>query len=306
MSAWRCLSLVVCLAGLTTACAVQPLTPGPNSIALVGDVAAIAAEPTVLPKAPVVAEAAALAVQVVVASPTATPVWPTPIPYLTPTPQAEAGQPALEAPAGGAQPVQPTAAAATLPPIVSAPTEAPVGGAADPGSAPTEAAAVPATETPLAPTATLAAATAPPAVQGPPASGDAAAAEVYMVDLINQQRVAAGAAPLLMDPLLMSVARGRVDDMVARGYTGHNDPSTGAALGPQMMRAAGFTSNFVGENWYGTIKPPPTNVEVAMGWFMTDPPHASNILSPYYAYVGVGLAFNGRQWLIVQNFAGLN
>ena len=36
------------------------------------------------------------------------------------------------------------------------------------------------------------------------------------------------------------------------------------------------------------------------------PPHARNILSPYYAYVGVGLAFNGRQWLIVQNFAGLN
>ena len=43
-----------------------------------------------------------------------------------------------------------------------------------------------------------------------------------------------------------------------------------------------------------------------MNWFMTDPPHYRNILSPYYAYVGVGLAFNGRQWLIVQNFAGLN
>ena len=218
---------------------------------------------------------------------TATPPLPTAIPYLTPTP------------------VTPTVAVVVLdnPAQASLPTAAP------PIVAPTETVV-----TVLDPTATDATVVSEPSPTAPsntgvpvaPPSGDAAAAELYMVDLINQQRAAAGVAPLIADPLLMSVARGRVDDMVARGYTGHSDPATGESLGPKMIHAAGFTSTFVGENWYGTIKSPPSNVETAMSWFMTDPPHARNILSPYYAYVGVGLAFNGRQWLIVQNFAGLN
>jgi uncharacterized protein YkwD len=133
-----------------------------------------------------------------------------------------------------------------------------------------------------------------------------AAAEQYMIDLINQQRSAAGVAPLARDEALMAVARGRVADMVARGYTGHHDPVTGVSLGPVNIRAAGFTSPYAGENWYGTIRPPPANVDVAMSWFMTDPPHARNILSPNYVYVGVGIAYNGRQWLLIQNFAGAN
>ncbi len=297
MIALKRLGLVGCLVALSTACSVQPLTPGPNTISLAGDVASAAIEPT-LPPAPVVEQAGPLYTQALIPSPTATPPLPTPIPYLTPTPVTD---PALEAAAGGG-PAQ-ALVVATSPPNVVQPTAVPVlpvateVGAVD--VAQTETAAPPVTETPsLPPTAVSPA--------GPPPAGDAAAAEVYMVDLINQQRAAAGVAPLVMDPLLMSVARGRVDDMVTRGYTGHNDPATGEALGPKMIHAAGFTSNFVGENWYGTIKAPPANVEVAMSWFMTDPPHYRNILSPYYAYVGVGLAYNGRQWLIVQNFAGLN
>jgi uncharacterized protein YkwD len=60
----------------------------------------------------------------------------------------------------------------------------------------------------------------------------------------------------------------------------------------------------VGENWYGTIKGPPAIAEVAMGWFMTDAPHYRNILSLNYVSVGVGIAYNGQQWLLVQDFAG--
>lgn len=143
-----------------------------------------------------------------------------------------------------------------------------------------------------------------PPISAPPASGSAAAAEQYTIDLINQQRAANGLPPLLRDETLMGVARARVADMVARNYTGHNDPVTGANLGRALIRAAGYTSNFVGENWYGTVNAPPAIVDIAMGWFMTDPPHARNILHPNYVYVGVGIAFNGRQWLLVQNFAG--
>ncbi len=148
-----------------------------------------------------------------------------------------------------------------------------------------------------APTAVL------PSVVPPPVSGDVAAAEQYTVDLINAQRVARGLAPLAADRTLMSIANGRVADLVARGYTGHNDPSTGVALGPALMRAAGF-AGLVGENWYGSRLGPPSIADVAMKWFMTDPPHYENILNTRYDGVGVGIAFNGQQWLLVQDFAG--
>jgi len=120
------------------------------------------------------------------------------------------------------------------------------------------------------------------------------------------QRAAAGVPPLLRDETLVGIARARVADMVARGYTGHDDPVTGEQLARNMMRAAGYTSSYLGENWYGSIQAPPGLVDTAMAWFMTDPPHAQNILSPNYAGVGVGIAFNGQQWLLVQDFAGAN
>jgi uncharacterized protein YkwD len=143
----------------------------------------------------------------------------------------------------------------------------------------------------------------PPVVVAPPLSSDVAAAEQYAVDLINAQRTAAGVAPLTGNATLMNIANGRVADMVARGYTGHNDPVSGVALGPAQMRAAGF-GGLVGENWYGSRLGPPAIADVAMKWFMTDRPHYQNILNPLYDGVGVGIAFNGQQWLFIQDFAG--
>ena len=43
-----------------------------------------------------------------------------------------------------------------------------------------------------------------------------------------------------------------------------------------------------------------------MNWFMGDQPHADVILGANFAGVGVGIAFNGQEWLIVQVFAGKN
>ena len=40
-----------------------------------------------------------------------------------------------------------------------------------------------------------------------------------------------------------------------------------------------------------------------MNWFMTDDLHARAILSTNFTVVGVGIAFNGTQWLLIQNFA---
>lgn len=158
---------------------------------------------------------------------------------------------------------------------------------------------------PVAPTANV---ITPPleTVVAAPSSADVAAAELYLVELVNARRQAAGLAPLIADPTLMSVARARAADMVARNYTGHYDPVTGASLARQAMRAAGFTGSYLGENWYGSSLALPQAVDAAMNWFMSDAPHRANILNPNYVFLGVGLAHNGRLWLIVQNFAGAN
>jgi uncharacterized protein YkwD len=136
----------------------------------------------------------------------------------------------------------------------------------------------------------------------PPPAADVAAAEQYCIDLINAERAAAGLPPMLRDESVMGVARARVADMVARGYRGHFDPVTGASLGRQMLSAAGF--RLAGENWFGHRAGPVEIVDAAMAWFMTDPPHAQGILSTHFTLVGVGIAHNGAQWLLVQNFAG--
>ncbi|MEO6624587.1 MAG: CAP domain-containing protein, partial [Burkholderiaceae bacterium] len=142
---------------------------------------------------------------------------------------------------------------------------------------------------------------APIAAVPPPVSGDVAAAEQYTIDLINLRRSERGLGPLARNETLMAIARGRVADMVARGYTGHNDPVTGESLGSAQISAAGFS--WGGENWFGSGSSPTGIAERAMAWFMTDPPHYQNILSTRYSWVGVGIAFNGRTWLLVQNFA---
>jgi uncharacterized protein YkwD len=224
-------------------------------------------------------------------------------------PAGPAGPRATETPPGAAPSSLPPAAAATATSVAA--TAAVVAASASPTPAlivVANVALVP------APTATRARAysavganpaptAVPPVSVAPPVSGDVAAAEMYTVALINAQRAARGLAALAANPTLMSIANSRVADMVARGYTGHNDPNTGVALGPALMRAAGF-GGLVGENWYGTRLAPPANAEVAMQWFMTDPPHYQNILNPRYNGVGVGIAYNGQQWLLIQDFAG--
>ncbi len=104
----------------------------------------------------------------------------------------------------------------------------------------------------------------------------------------------------------MSIAHARVADMVARNYTGHYDPVTGVGLGKAMMTAAGYTSGFKAENWDGEGGGLNQAVDAAMSFFVDDPSHDANIIGPNFAGVGVGVAFNGKEWLVVQVFAGKN
>jgi len=109
--------------------------------------------------------------------------------------------------------------------------------------------------------------------------------------LINQDRQAAGLAPLQWSPCLANVATGQAARMAAQGYISHaNGRSLDLAchLGSQASESIGFQGGGI-------------NDAAMNAWFMGDPPHRANILGPY-RYVGVAwvLAPNGAAYLAVE------
>jgi uncharacterized protein YkwD len=133
-----------------------------------------------------------------------------------------------------------------------------------------------------------------------------AGAEREMYELINRDRAGdrgpAGQplTPLRWNDQLAAVARAHSRDMVARGYFGHVDRD-GRSPGARVM-AAGLAWQAVGENIAMD-----TSVKSAESAFMNEPPgaqnHRSNILSPKFTEVGVGIvAGPDGQLYITQDF----
>jgi uncharacterized protein YkwD len=109
--------------------------------------------------------------------------------------------------------------------------------------------------------------------------------------LINQDRQAAGLAPLQWSACLANVATGQAARMAAQGYISHaNGRSLDLAcgLGPRASESIGLQG--------GGIKDAAMNA-----WFMGDPPHRANIMGPYH-FVGVAwvVAPNGNAYLAVE------
>jgi uncharacterized protein YkwD len=109
--------------------------------------------------------------------------------------------------------------------------------------------------------------------------------------LINQDRQAAGLAPLQWSPCLANVASGQAARMAAQGYISHANGRTldlGCHLGPRTGENIGFQGGGI-------------NDAAMNAWFMGDAPHRANILGPYH-YVGVAwvLAPNGTAYLAVE------
>jgi len=109
--------------------------------------------------------------------------------------------------------------------------------------------------------------------------------------LINQDRQAAGLAPLQWSPCLANVATGQAARMAAQGYISHANGRS-LDLGCRLGAGTGENIGFQG----GGINDAAMNA-----WFMGDPPHRANILGPYH-YVGVAwvLAPNGTAYLAVE------
>src|SRR5215217_1974442 len=116
--------------------------------------------------------------------------------------------------------------------------------------------------------------------------------EKQMLDLVNQERQAAGLNQLAADPELTEVARRHSADMFARGYFAHDTPE---GLTPfDRMQAANVRFLTAGEN----LALAPT-LSVAHTGLMNSPGHRANILRKEFGRVGIGIMDGGMRGLMV-------
>lgn len=117
-----------------------------------------------------------------------------------------------------------------------------------------------------------------------PAVTSLTADEQQMVDMINQERTAAGVSPLKVDFRLVSVGQAKANDMKTNNYFDHTSPTYGSPWA--MMQQEGLTVNWAGENIAGN-----DSVSGAMSALMQDPAHKANILDPRFTAVGIGISY---------------
>ena len=123
-----------------------------------------------------------------------------------------------------------------------------------------------------------------------PSPGNMATVSAATLCLINQQRAAAGVAPLRASPALGTAAAAHSADMVALDYFDHVSPSGEAPI--DRVTAAGYGGPggaiSVGEN-IAAVADPATPEAVVTMW-MDSPDHRANILDPGYVDSGIGVA----------------
>lgn len=120
--------------------------------------------------------------------------------------------------------------------------------------------------------------------------------EQLMIDMVNQERKAAGLNPVQVDLRLVAVARAKANDMKANNYFDHTSPTYGSPW--TMMQQVGITVRWAGENIAGN-----KSVPGAMSAFMQSAGHRKNILDPKFTHIGVGIASGSAYGtLYVQEF----
>jgi uncharacterized protein YkwD len=124
---------------------------------------------------------------------------------------------------------------------------------------------------------------------------DPDAAEVRMLELLNESRKAAGAAPLAADSALRRVAAGHTEDMVDHGFFGHVSPSHGT---PQdRVTRSGILVSLFGENIAAAATPEDANTGL-----MESPGHRANMLNPLFTHVGIAAGKSDAGLVVTLNF----
>jgi uncharacterized protein YkwD len=119
-----------------------------------------------------------------------------------------------------------------------------------------------------------------------PATAPAGTVAQQVVALVNQQRAAAGLAPVTLHPALTSAAQGHSNYQASRNTMTHIG-ANGSDAGDRIA-AAGYAYRVWGEN---VASGQPDASSVMQAW-MDSEGHRDNILNPRFTDIGVGLAYS--------------
>ncbi|NLI14273.1 CAP domain-containing protein [Pelotomaculum propionicicum] len=137
---------------------------------------------------------------------------------------------------------------------------------------------------------------APAATTGSAISG-LTAKESQMYNLVNQDRINNGLAPLSLDMNLVNLARMKSQDMYQNNYFSHTSPTYGSAY--QMEKNAGLSYSIMGAE--NIAKAP--SVQYTENAFMNSSGHRANILNSQYNTVGIGIVDSQSGVVVTQLFA---
>lgn len=112
--------------------------------------------------------------------------------------------------------------------------------------------------------------------------------EAQVANLVNQERVSAGLAPLRYNPALSNVARMKSQDMIDHAYFSHQSPVFGNPF--EMLMGFGIPFRAAAENIAEGQQTP----QAVMNDWMNSPGHRQNILNPGFTELGVGYAVDAQ------------
>lgn len=121
--------------------------------------------------------------------------------------------------------------------------------------------------------------------------------EIQLANLINEERIKNGLAPLKLDLKLSEIARLKSKDMAEKGYFSHTSPTYGSPF--EMMSKFGISYKYAGENLASTW-----SVTRAHQGFMNSPGHRNNILNPKFTKMGIGIVDGGSGIIVTEMFIG--
>lgn len=107
-------------------------------------------------------------------------------------------------------------------------------------------------------------------------------AEKQMFDLVNEERVNAGVAPLAWDDRLVPIARAHSEEMFKLKYFSHQSPVNGSPF--DRLKAGGVSYTRAGENLAYA-----QSVTIAHRGLMQSEGHRENILRPEFTRIGIGV-----------------
>jgi uncharacterized protein YkwD len=126
------------------------------------------------------------------------------------------------------------------------------------------------------------------AVAAEPVEGQEMTLQDHVLANINEQRAAAGCAPLVQNQQLIVAAQRHAEDMAVRNYLNHTNPE-GVTFGQRIINA-GYHWGYAGENiGVGSADP-----QVLINLWMQSQSHRATILDCRMTEVGIGYAYQAN------------